>query len=115
MKKREEFRRRVRAETWRKKGRVAKLLEVWEETVSPSHDATVLKEMIVAAAVEEIDREETMTQATVVETMIVAAVRQNEDAVAVFDGMMTKMTDEAAGVRNDEQTLLEQLLQGNGM
>ena len=28
MKKREEFRERVRAETWRKKGRVAKLLEV---------------------------------------------------------------------------------------
>ena len=28
---------------------------------------------------------------------------------------MTKTTDEAAGVRNDEQMLLEQLLQGNGM
>ena len=83
--------------------------------MSPSHDATVLKEMIVAVAVEEIDREETMTQATVVETMIVAAVRQNEDAVAVSDDMMTKTTNEAAGVRNDEQTLLEQLLQGNGM
>ena len=71
--------------------------------------------MIVAAAVEEIDREETMTQATVGEMMIVAAVRRNEDAVAVSDGMMTKTTDEAAGVRNDEQTLLEQLLQGKGM
>ena len=33
----------------------------------------MLKEMIVAVAVEEIDREEAMTQATVVETMIVAA------------------------------------------
>ena len=86
-----------------------------EEIVSPSHDATVLKEMMVAVAVEEIDHEETMTQATVVETMIVAAVRQNEDAVAVSDDMMTNATDEAAGVRNDEQTLLEQLLQGNGM
>ena len=71
-----------------------------EETVSPSHDATVLRVMIVAAAVEEIDREETMTQATVVETMIVSAVRQNEDAVAVSDGMMTK----AAGVSNDEHS-----------
>ena len=86
-----------------------------EEIVSPSHDATVLKEMIVAVAVEEIDREETMTQATVVETMIAAAVRQNEDVVAVSDDMMTMTTDEAAGVRNDEQLLLEQLLQGNGM
>ena len=31
MKKREEFRRRVRAETWWKRGRVAKMLEVWDE------------------------------------------------------------------------------------
>ena len=59
-----------------------------EEIVSPGHDATVFKEMIVAVAVEEIDREETMTQATVVETMIVAAARQNEDVVAVSDGMI---------------------------
>ena len=29
--------------------------------------------------------------------------------------MMMMTTDEAAGVRNDEQALLEQLLQGNGM
>ena len=86
-----------------------------EEIVSSGHDATVLKEMIVAVAVEEIDRGETMTQATVVETMIVAAARQNEDVVAAFDDMMTMMTDEPAGVRNDELALLEQLLQGNGM
>ena len=68
-----------------------------------------------AVAAEEIDRGETMTQATVVETMIVAAARQNEDVVAVSDDMMTMTTDEAAGVRNDEQALLEQLLQGSGM
>ena len=116
MKKREEFRERVRAQTRRKKGRVAKLLEVLsEEIVSTGHDASVLKEMIVAVAVEEIDRGETTTQATVVETMIVAAARQNEDVVAVSDDMMTMTTDEAVGVRNDEQALLEQLLQGNGM
>ena len=87
-----------------------------EVTVAPGHDATVLKEMIVAAAVEEIDRGEIMTQATVVETMIVAAARQNENAVAASDEMMmmtstletagkdgkmkvTMTTDEAAGVR----------------
>ena len=65
---------------------------------------------------EEIYREEMKTKVTVVEKMTVAAVRQNEeDAVVVSDGMMTKTTDEAAGVSNDEQTLLEQLLQGNGM
>ena len=46
-----------------------------EVTVAPGHDATVLKEMIVAAAEKEIDRGETTTQATVVETMIVAAAR----------------------------------------
>ena len=86
-----------------------------EEIVSSGHDATVLKEMIVAVAVEEIDRGETMTQATVVQTMIVAAARQNEDVVAVSDDMMTMTTDEAVGVRNDEQALLVQLLQGNGM
>ena len=55
----------------RKGGEIAR--SMGEEIVSPSHDATMLKEMIVAAAVEEIDREETMTQATVVETMIVFA------------------------------------------
>ena len=105
--------------------------------------------MIVAAAVEEIDRGETMTQATVVETMIVAAARQNENVVAASDDIMTMTADEAAGVRNnergdivvvveeemvvaitaateregrrwceneaDEQALLEQLLQGDGM
>ena len=50
MKKREEFRERVRVETWRKKGRVVKFARsMGEETVSPSHDATVLKEMLVAA------------------------------------------------------------------
>ena len=76
-----------------------------EETGSLSHDVTALKEMIVAAAVEEIDREETMTQATVTEMII----------VALSDGVMTKTTDEVAGVRNDEQMLLEQLLQGNEM
>ena len=98
----------------RKGGEIAR--SMGEETVSPSHDAAVLKEMLVAAAVEEIYREEMMTQVTVVEKMTVAAVRQNEeDAVVVSDGMMTKTTDEAAGVSNDEQTLLEQLLQGNGM
>ena len=97
----------------RKGGEIARSMS--EEIVSPGHDATVLKEMIVAVAVEEIDREETTTQATVVETIIVAAARQNEDVVAVSDDMMTMTTDEAAGVRNDEQTLLEQLLQGNGM
>ena len=97
----------------RKGGEIAR--SMGEEIVSPSHDATVLKEIIVAVAVEEIDREETMTQATVVEPIIVAEVRQNEDAVAVSDDMMTKTTNEAAGVRNHEQTLLEQLLQGNGM
>ena len=96
----------------RKSGEIARSMG---EEIVPSHDAAVLKEMVVAVAVEAIDREETMTQATVVETMIVAAVRQNEDAVAVSDDTMTKTTNEAAGVRNDEQTLLEQLLQGNGM
>ena len=96
----------------RKGGEIARSMS--EEIVSPGHDATVLKAMIMAVAVEEIDREETMTQATVVETMIVAAVRQNEEVVAVSDDMMTMTTDEAAGVRNDE-TLLEQLLQSNGM
>ena len=59
-----------------------------EVTVAPGHDASALKEMIVAAAVEEIDRGETTTQATVVETMIVAAARQNENAVAASDEMM---------------------------
>ena len=69
-----------------------------EVTVAPGHDATMLKEMIVAAEVEEIDRGETTTQATVVETMIVAAARQNENAVAA-SGEMTMMTStlETAG------------------
>ena len=97
----------------REGGEIARSMS--EEIVSPGHDATVFKEKIVTVSAEEIDREETMTQATVVETMIVAAARQNEDVVAVSDDMMTMTTDEAGGVRNDEQTLLEQLLQGNGM
>ena len=59
-----------------------------EVTVAPGHDATVLKEMIVAAAVEEIDRGETIPQEKVVETMIVAAARHNENAVAASDEMM---------------------------
>ena len=46
----------------KKGGEIAR--SMGEEAGSPSHDATVLKEMIVAAAVEEIDCEETMTQAT---------------------------------------------------
>ena len=130
-----------------KGGEIAPMMS--EMMVVSGHDATALKEMIVAAAVEEIDRGETMTQATVVETMIVAAARQNENVVAASDDMMTMTTDEAAGVRNDErddivavveeemavavaaateledrrrcdneadeQALLEQLLQGNGM
>ena len=50
----------------RKGGEIARSMS--EEIVSSGHDATVLKEMIVAVAVEEIDRGETMTQATVVET-----------------------------------------------
>ena len=95
----------------RKGGEIARSMS--EEIVSSGHDATVLKEMIVEVAVEEIDCDETMTQATVVETMIVA--RQNEDVVAASDDMMMMTTDEAAGVRNDEQALLEQLLQSNGM
>ena len=86
-----------------------------EEIVSSSYDARVSQEMIVVVAVEEIDLGEAITQATVVETMIVAAARQNENVVAAYDDMMTTTTDEAAGVRNDEQPLLEQLLQGNGM
>ena len=87
----------------KKGGEIARCMG--EKTGSSSHDVTPLKEMIVAAAVEEIDREETMTQATVAEMMI----------VAVSDGVMTKTTDEVAGVRNDEHMLLEQLLQGNEM
>ena len=82
--------------------------------LSSGHDATVLKEMIMAVAVEEIDRGETMTQATVVETMIVAAARQNEDVVAASDDMMTMTTDEAAGVRNDEQALLSSCCKAMG-
>ena len=87
----------------KKGGEIAR--SMGEETGSSNHDVTALKEMIVAAAVEQIDHEETMTQATVTEMTI----------VAVSDGMMTKTTDEVAGVRNDEQMLLEQLLQGNEM
>ena len=82
----------------KKGGEIARCMG--EVTGSSSHDVTALKEMIVAAAVEEIDREETMTQATVTEMMI----------VAVSDGVMMKTTDEVAGVKNDEQMLLEQLL-----
>ena len=96
----------------RKSGEIARSMN--EEIVSPSHDATVLKEMIVAVAEEEIDREEAMTQATVVETMIVAAAIRNEEVMAVSDDMMAMTTDEAAGVGSDEKMLLEQLLQGNG-
>ena len=55
-----------------------------EVTVAPGHDATAIKAMIVAAAVEEIDRGETTTQAMVVETMIVAATRQHENVVAAI-------------------------------
>ena len=71
-----------------------------EVTVAPGHDAT--KEMNVAAAVEEIDRVETTTQAMVVETKIVATARQNENAVAASDEMMMMISTLETAVKGGE-------------